>query len=51
MKNEDLDTLEDFDTIDDTFDVLEAMDPDTAMVELIVEELICNPIRDFLEKY
>lgn len=50
MHNEDLDCLEDFDTLGDSIDVLEATDPTIAIIETIAEEVIFEPIRDILER-
>lgn len=47
----DIDTLEDFDTLSDSLDVLEATDPVVALIETIAEEVICEPIKDLLERF
>lgn len=48
--NEDLDCLEDFDILGDSLDILEAAEPATAVLEVIVEEIVFTPIIDVLER-
>lgn len=49
MDNE-LDTLEAMDTLSDSLDLLQATDPTVALIDVIAEEVILEPIRDLLER-
>lgn len=48
--NDDIDTLEDIDTLGDSLDVLEASDPVAALIEVVLEECIVEPVKDLLER-
>lgn len=48
--DDELDTLEAIDTLGDSLDLLSATDPITAIVPVIAEEVILEPIRDLLER-
>lgn len=48
--DDDLDTLEAMDTLGDSLDLLDAADPTVAIIDVLAEEVILEPIRDLLER-
>lgn len=49
--DDELDTLEAMDTLSDSLDLLQATDPTVALIDVIAEEVILEPIRDLLERF
>lgn len=48
--NEELDALEAMDTLGDSLNLLQATDLTAAIIDVIAEEVILEPIRDLLER-